>query len=60
MPDHEGQPPLGVKHPSVANGWVHCLTVPRTVSLEPEDGALAGARLVQWPVAELTTCRGEP
>ena len=50
MPDHDGQPPLGVKHPTVANGWVHCLTVPRTVELQ--DGAL-----VQRPVAELAALR---
>jgi beta-fructofuranosidase len=61
MPDHPGQPELAVKHPSVANGWVHCLTVPRTVSLElPADGDPAGGRLVQWPVAELEALRGDP
>ncbi len=45
MPDHDGQPTLAEKHPTVANGWVHCLTVPRVLSL-------AGDALVQWPVAE--------
>lgn len=51
MPDHDGQPALPDKHPSVANGWVHCLTVPREVSVE--DGML-----VQRPVAELASVRG--
>ena len=53
MPDHSGQPELAVKHPTAANGWVHCLTVPRAVSLD-------GDALVQWPVAELEALRGEP
>ncbi len=53
MPDHDGQPELAVKHPTVANGWVHCLTVPRVLSLD-------GDALVQWPVAELEALRGEP
>ena len=53
MPDHEGQPELEVKHPTVARGWVHCLTVPREVHLEEDT-------LLQWPVAELTLLRGEP
>jgi beta-fructofuranosidase len=51
MPDHDGQPALAEKHPTVANGWVHCLTVPRALSLD-------GDQLVQWPVAELTTLHG--
>ena len=46
MPDHDGQPTLAEKHPTVANGWVHCLTVPRRADLD-------GGPLVQWPVAEL-------
>jgi beta-fructofuranosidase len=50
MPDHDGQPPLEQKHPSAANGWVHCLTVPREVRLQDGD-------LVQWPVAELAALR---
>ncbi len=53
MPDHAGQPELAVKHPTAANGWVHCLTVPRAVGLD-------GDTLVQWPVAELEALRGEP
>ncbi|MCU0264250.1 MAG: glycoside hydrolase family 32 protein [Candidatus Nanopelagicales bacterium] len=53
MPDHEGQPSLAQKHPTVANGWVHCLTVPRVLSLE-------GDTLLQWPVAQLEALRGEP
>ena len=53
MPDHDGQPTLAEKHPTVANGWVHCLTVPRVLSLD-------GDALVQWPVAELEALRGEP
>ena len=53
MPDHDGQPTLAEKHPTVANGWVHCLTVPRVLSLE-------GGALVQWPVAELEGLRGDP
>ena len=51
MPDHDGQPTLAEKHPTVANGWVHCLTVPRELSLD-------GDQLVQWPVAELTALHG--
>ena len=53
MPDHAGQPALAVKHPTVANGWVHCLTVPRVLSLD-------GDALVQLPLAELEALRGEP
>ena len=53
MPDHDGQPSLAEKHPTVANGWVHCLTVPREVSLD-------GDVLVQRPVAELASLRGTP
>ena len=53
MPDHDGQPELAVKHPTAANGWVHCLTVPRELSLD-------GDALVQWPIAELEALRGEP
>ena len=53
MPDHEGQPSLAEKHPTVANGWVHCLTVPRQVHLEADS-------LLQWPVAELELLRGVP
>jgi len=53
MPDHDGQPTLAEKHPTVANGWVHCLTVPRVLSLD-------GDALVQWPVAELEALRGDP
>ena len=53
MPDHDGQPDLAAKHPTVANGWVHCLTVPRQISLD-------GDALVQWPVAELDGLRGDP
>jgi beta-fructofuranosidase len=53
MPDHEGQPTLAEKHPTAANGWVHCLTVPRVLSLD-------GDELLQWPVAELEVLRGEP
>ncbi|MGB7980976.1 MAG: glycoside hydrolase family 32 protein [Candidatus Nanopelagicales bacterium] len=52
-PDHDEQPLLAVKHPSAHNGWVHCLTVPRTLRLE-------GDRLIQWPVEELEVLRGEP
>ncbi|HYN55958.1 MAG TPA: glycoside hydrolase family 32 protein [Motilibacterales bacterium] len=52
MPDHPGQPELAVKHPTVANGWVHCLTVPRVLSLD-------GDSLTQWPVVELEALRGE-
>ncbi len=37
----------------MANGWVHCLTVPRVLSLD-------GDALVQWPVAELGVLRGDP
>ena len=51
MPDHDGQPTLAEKHPTVANGWVHCLTVPRVLSLD-------GDQLVQWPVAELAALHG--
>jgi beta-fructofuranosidase len=53
MPDHDGQPDLATKHPTVANGWVHCLTVPREVRLD-------GQVLVQQPVAEIATLRGTP
>lgn len=53
MPDHDGQPELAVKHPTVAHGWVHCLTVPRELLLEGED-------LLQRPVAELEALRGDP
>ncbi len=53
MPDHDGQPTLAEKHPTVANGWVHCLTAPRALHLE-------GTVLVQWPVAELELLRGDP
>jgi beta-fructofuranosidase len=53
MPDHEGQPTLAEKHPTVAKGWVHCLTVPRVLSLD-------GDELLQSPVAELEVLRGEP
>jgi beta-fructofuranosidase len=53
MPDHEGQPSLAEKHPTVANGWVHCLTVPRVLSLD-------GDSLVQWPADELEVLRGTP
>lgn len=53
MPDHDGQPSLADKHPSAANGWVHCLTVPRELSL-------AGDELVQQPVRELAALRGTP
>ncbi len=52
-PDHDEQPALVVKHPSADNGWVHCLTVPRTLRLE-------GDHLIQWPVEELEVLRGEP
>jgi beta-fructofuranosidase len=53
MPDHDGQPTLEEKHPTVANGWVHCLTVPRVLSLD-------GDGLVQWPIPELEALRGDP
>jgi beta-fructofuranosidase len=53
MPDHPGQPDLAAKHPTVANGWVHCLTAPREVSLD-------GDMLVAVPVAELAALRGAP
>lgn len=53
MPDHPTQPPLAVKHPTVATGWVHCLTVPRVVRVD-------GDEVLQWPVAELDALRGEP
>jgi beta-fructofuranosidase len=53
MPDHDGQPSLAEKHPTVANGWVHCLTVPRVLSLD-------GDALLQWPIAELEALRREP
>lgn len=46
MPDHPGEPVLGEKHPTVANGWVHCLTVPRQITVV--DGTVR-----QQPVAEL-------
>jgi beta-fructofuranosidase len=52
MPDHPGQPDIAVKHPTVANGWVHCLTVPRSLTLD-------GEQLVQLPVPELAVLRGE-
>ena len=52
MPDHDGQPTLAEKHPTVANGWVHCLTVPREISLD-------GDQLVQWPVTELAALHGQ-
>ena len=43
MPDHDGQPTLAEKHPTVANGWVHCLTVPRELSLDGDQlRAMAG------------------
>jgi beta-fructofuranosidase len=51
-PDHAGQPDLAVKHPTAANGWVHCLTAPREVTLD-------GDVLRQWPVAELESLRGQ-
>ncbi|MGB8020685.1 MAG: glycoside hydrolase family 32 protein [Candidatus Nanopelagicales bacterium] len=53
MPDHDGQPDIAVKHPTVANGWVHCLTVPREVRLD-------GGQLMAFPVAELEVLRGDP
>ena len=53
LPDHPGQPDLAVKHPTVANGWVHCLTVPRELRLDGDD-------LLQWPVGELAALRGDP
>lgn len=53
MPVHPGEPEVGERHPTVARGWVHCLTVPRTVELV--DG-----RLVQWPVPELDRLHGDP
>jgi beta-fructofuranosidase len=53
MPDHDGQPTLADKHPSAANGWVHCLTVPREVALD-------GDVLVQRPAVELDLLRGAP
>ncbi|MGB8022325.1 MAG: sucrose-6-phosphate hydrolase [Candidatus Nanopelagicales bacterium] len=53
MPVHPGEPEIGDRHPTVANGWVHCLAVPRT--LELVDG-----RLVQWPVPELDQLHGDP
>ncbi len=53
MPDHDGQPTLADKHPSAANGWVHCLTVPREVTLD-------GDVLVQRPAVELDSLRGAP
>lgn len=51
MPDHEGQAPLETKHPTAPLGWVHCLTVPRVLSLDEGE-------LVQWPVDELSLLRG--
>lgn len=53
MPVHPGEPTLESRHPTVANGWVHCLTVPR--SLELVDG-----RLLQWPIPELDHLHGPP
>lgn len=53
MPVHDGQPEIGDQHPTVANGWVHCLTVPRSLEL------VAG-RLHQWPVEELDQLHGVP
>lgn len=53
LPVHSGQPTLEEQHPTVANGWVHCLTIPRTLQLV--DG-----RLLQWPVAELDQLHGDP
>lgn len=51
MPVHPGEPSLAEQHPSVARGWVHCLSVPRTIEL-------SGGRLAQWPVAELDHLHG--
>lgn len=51
MPVHDGQPTIDVQHPTVARGWVHCLTVPRSLEL-------VGGRLVQWPVVELDRLHG--
>lgn len=53
MPVHPGEPEIGSRHPTVANGWVHCLTVPQTL-------ALADGRLLQWPVPELDRLHGPP
>ncbi len=49
-PDHDGQPTLAEKHPTVADGWVHCLTVPRLLELD-------GDVLVQQPLPELAARR---
>jgi beta-fructofuranosidase len=49
-PDQLGQPPIAAKHPTVAEGWVHCLTVPRRLRWAGED-------LAQWPVEELDSLR---
>ena len=53
MPDHDGQPTLAEKHPTAENGWVHCLTVPRELALDADV-------LLQRPVSELISLRGEP
>jgi beta-fructofuranosidase len=53
MPDHDGQPSLAEKHPTAANGWVHCLTVPRELTLNADV-------LVQRPVSELASLHGDP
>jgi beta-fructofuranosidase len=53
MPDHPGQPAIADKHPTVANGWVHCLTVPRELTLD-------GDALVAVPVRELNALHGDP
>lgn len=45
-PDHVGQPTLAEKHATVADGWVHCLTVPRLLELD-------GDVLVQRPLPGL-------
>jgi beta-fructofuranosidase len=52
-PDHPDEQDPAERHPTTANGWVHCLTVPREVRLD-------GDALVQWPVAELEALRGSP
>ena len=43
-----------MKHPTVANGWVHCLTVPRELSLDGGRAASSG----RSPSSRLL--RGEP
>lgn len=48
MPD---EPSYG-NDPTVADGWQHCLTVPRELSVAPDGGIL------QAPVRELEACRG--